>query len=281
MYKILAKRDLTDITKLFVVDAPFVARKAEPGQFVIVRVREEGERVPLTIADFDRSKGTITVVIQEVGLTSKLINQLKPGDSFVDFVGPLGKPAPLRDSGTVVLAGGGFGVAPVYPIAKRLQEQGKVHIISIIGARTKDLLILEPEMRSVSDELICITDDGSYGRKAFPTDVIKEMYDKGVKIDQVIAIGPMVMMRAVANLTKTLGLPTLVSADPIMVDGTGMCGACRLSVGGKVKFACVDGPILDGHQVDFEEAIRRGKMYAVEQKAALDHHHECQCGGGH
>ena len=279
MYKILSKRDLTDITKLFVVDAPFVARKAEPGQFVIVRVREEGERVPLTIADFDRGKGTITVVIQEVGLTSRLINQLKPGDSFQDFVGPLGKPCPLEESGTVVLAGGGFGVAPVYPIAKKLKARGKVHIVSIIGARTKDLIILEPEMRSVSDELICITDDGSYGRKAFPTDVIKEMHEKGIKIDRVIAIGPMMMMRAVANLTKTLGLPTYVSADPIMVDGTGMCGACRLTVGGKVKFACVDGPILDGHQVDFEEAIRRGKMYAPEQKAALEHH-QCQCGGG-
>ena len=279
MYKILRKRDLTDITKLFVVDAPFVARKAEPGQFVIVRVREEGERIPLTIADYDRTRGTITVVIQEVGLSSKLINQLEPGDSFVDFVGPLGKPAPILDRGTVVLAGGGFGVAPVYPIARLMKQQGKVHIISIIGARTKDLLILEPEMRSVSDELIPITDDGSYGRKAFPTDIIKEMHEKGVKIDQVIAIGPMVMMRAVATLTKTLGLPTLVSADPIMVDGTGMCGACRLTVGGKVKFACVDGPILDGHQVDFEEAIRRGKMYATEQKVAVEHH-QCQCGGG-
>jgi ferredoxin--NADP+ reductase len=282
MYRILERRDLTDITKLFVVDAPFVARRAEPGQFVIVRVREQGERIPLTIADFDRKKGSITIVVQEVGLSSKLINQLGTGDTFLDFVGPLGQPAPIRQDGTVVFVGGGFGVAPIYPIAKLMRAQGKVRIISILGARSRNLLIMEKEMAAVAHEQLVATDDGSYGHKGFVTDVLKGLIDKGTKIDEVIAIGPMMMMRAVSNLTKGYGLRTLVSADPIMVDGTGMCGACRLTVGGKVKFACVDGPIMDGHQVDFEEAVRRGKMYAPEQKTALEHHekHQCRCGGG-
>jgi len=262
MFKILEKRELTPVTKLFVVEAPMVARKARPGQFVIIRVTANGERIPLTIADFDAEAGTVTIVIQEVGKTSRLAGALAEGDEILDFVGPLGRPAPLTDHGPVVLVGGGFGVAPIYPIAKALKGKG-VKVISIIGARTEDLLILEEEMASVSDELLVATDDGSKGHKGFVTDVLKQLIDAGREIEEVIAIGPMVMMRAVARTTEPYKLKTLVSVDPIMVDGTGMCGACRLTVGGEVRFACVDGPIFDAHTVDFDEAVRRGKMYEI------------------
>ncbi len=288
MFIIRKKRDLTPVTKLFVVDAPLVAKKAQPGQFVIVRIAPSGERIPLTIADADAKAGTVTIVIQEVGKTSRQMGLLKEGDGILDFVGPLGRPAPLTDKGPVVLVGGGFGVAPIYPIAKALRAKG-VKVISIIGARSQDLLILEAEMASVSDELLVATDDGTKGHKGFVTEVLKQLIDSGRDIELVIAIGPMVMMRAVGKTTEPYKLKTLVSVDPIMVDGTGMCGACRLTVGGKVKFACVDGPIFDAHQVDFDEANRRGKMYATEQKLAVDRfekaHHSgpcaCGCGGGH
>ncbi len=290
MFRVLTKRELTPVTKLFVIEAPLVARKARPGQFVIVRVAGNGERVPLTIADSDAEAGTVTIVIQEVGKTSRLIGALKEGDLILDFVGPLGRPCPLTDKGPVVLVGGGFGVAPIYPIAKALKAKG-VRVTSIIGARTEDLLILEEEMASASDEVLVATDDGSKGHHGFVTDVLKTLIDSGRDIEQVIAIGPMVMMRAVAKTTEPYRLKTLVSVDPIMVDGTGMCGACRLTVAGRVKFACVDGPIFDAHQVDFAETVRRGKMYASEQKLALDkmdsdrHAHAggCACGygGGH
>jgi ferredoxin--NADP+ reductase len=285
MFKILEKRELTPVTKLFVVEAPLVARKARPGQFVIVRVVENGERIPLTIADFDAAAGTVTIVIQEVGKTSRLMGTMNEGDDILDFVGPLGLPAPLTDRGPVVLVGGGFGVAPVYPIAKALKAKG-VKVISIIGARSEDLLILEEEMASVSDELLVATDDGSKGHKGFVTDVLKGLIDAGREIEHVIAIGPMVMMRAVSRTTEPYKLKTLVSLDPIMVDGTGMCGACRCTVGGEVKFACVDGPIFDAHQVDFEEAVRRSKIYSEEQKLAVDRMEKaaarcaCGCGGG-
>jgi len=286
MYKILNKRELTPVTKLFVVEAPMVARKAQPGQFVIVRVTENGERIPLTIADYDAEGGTVTIVIQEVGKTSRLVGALNKGDEILDFVGPLGRPAPLADRGPVVLIGGGFGVAPVYPIAKALKSKG-VKVVSIIGARTEDLLILEEEMASVSDELLVATDDGSKGHKGFVTDVLKQLIDEGREIEEVIAIGPIVMMRAVAGTTEPYKLRTLVSVDPIMVDGTGMCGACRLTVSGEVKFACVDGPIFDAHSVDFEEAVRRGRMYSEEQKLAVEKMDRecggscsCKCGGG-
>lgn len=269
MFSIVKKRELTPVTKLFVVQAPMVAKKAKPGQFVIVRVTPNGERIPLTIADSDPAAGTVTIVIQEVGKTSRLVGALRQGDVILDFVGPLGRPAPLLDKGLVALVGGGFGVAPIYPIAKTLHAKG-VKVVSIIGARTKDLLILEPEMASVSDELLVATDDGSKGHHGFVTDVLKGLIDAGRPIDQVIAIGPMMMLRAVSRLTAGYKLKTLVSVDPIMVDGTGMCGACRLTVGGKVRFACVDGPIFDAHEVDFEEALRRGKMYAAEQKLAVE-----------
>ena len=288
MFIIRKKRDLTPVTRLFVVDAPLVAKKAQPGQFVIVRIAPSGERIPLTIADADAKAGTVTIVIQEVGKTSRQMGLLKEGDGILDFVGPLGRPAPLTDKGPVVLVGGGFGVAPIYPIAKALRAKG-VKVIAIIGARSQDLLILEAEMASVSDELLVATDDGTKGHKGFVTDVLKRLIDSGRDIELVIAIGPMVMMRAVGKTTEPYKLKTLVSVDPIMVDGTGMCGACRLTVGGKVKFACVDGPIFDAHQVDFDEAHRRGKMYATEQKLAVDRFEKdhpsgpcaCGCGGGH
>jgi ferredoxin--NADP+ reductase len=288
LFRIERRRDLTPVTKLFVVSAPLVARKAQPGQFVIVRVTENGERIPLTIADADAKAGTVTIVIQEVGMTSRLMGALKEGESILGFVGPLGLPCPLTDRGPVVLVGGGFGVAPIYPIAKALKARG-VRVISIIGARTRDLLILEPEMAGVSDELLVATDDGSQGHHGFVTDVLRQLIETGREIEHVIAIGPMVMMRAVAKTTEPFKVKTLVSVDPIMVDGTGMCGACRLTVGGEVKFACVDGPIFDAQLVNWEEAVRRGKMYSVEQKLAVEKldreqasgNCACGCGGGH
>lgn len=287
MFKIIKKRELTPVTKLFVVDAPMVARKAQPGQFVVVRVTPEGERIPLTIADYDPAAGTVTIVIQEVGKTSRIMGCLSEGDDILDFAGPLGRPAPLTDRGPVVLVGGGFGVAPIHPIAKALKAKG-VKVTSIIGARSEDLLILEEEMASASHEVLVATDDGSKGHRGFVTDVLKQLIDSGREIEEVIAIGPMVMMRAVAKTTEPYKLKTLVSVDPIMVDGTGMCGACRLTVSGEVKFACVDGPIFDAHAVDFDEQVRRGKMYSGEQKAAVEKmeaqaHQGCRCGrgGGH
>ncbi|MDQ7792988.1 MAG: sulfide/dihydroorotate dehydrogenase-like FAD/NAD-binding protein [bacterium] len=279
MFKIAERRDLTPVTKLFRVQAPLVARKAQPGQFVIVRVREQGERIPLTIAGYDREKGTITVVVQEVGKTSGLACRLEEGQGFPDLAGPLGRPAEplLIKTGRAITVGGGFGVAPILPIAGLLRQWG-VKVTSIIGARTADLLILEDELAAVSDEVLVATDDGSRGTHGFVTQVLQDLIDKGQRIDQVIAIGPMAMMRAVAGVTQAPGLATLVSVDPVMVDGTGMCGACRLTVAGEVKFACVDGPLFDAHQVDFDEQVRRGKMYAVEEKRALE---ACRCGGGH
>ena len=270
MFKILERRDLTPITKLFVVEAPLVAKKAQPGQFVIVRLSQRGERIPLTIADYDRDRGTVTIVVQEVGKTSRDLGRLTAGDSILDFVGPLGVPAELAQEGTVVCVGGGFGVAPIYPKAKALHARG-VEVISIIGARTKDLLIFEEELRQVSRELLVATDDGSKGHHGLVTDVLKQLIASGRKIDEVIAIGPMIMMRAVAEVTRPHKIKTWVSVDPIMVDGTGMCGACRITVGGQVRFACVDGPVFDGHLVDFDEALRRGKLYAEEQRVANEY----------
>jgi len=275
MYRIVQKRDLTPVTRSYVVEAPFVAKRAQPGQFVVVRVRPEGERIPLTLADFDRDGGTITIIVQEVGLTTRLMGEIGEGDAILDVLGPLGCPAPLRDDGVVVCVGGGFGVAPVLPIAKELSRRG-VDVISIIGARTRDLLILEEEMRDASGELLVATDDGSYGHHGFVTEVLQELIDEGRRIDEVFAIGPMIMMRAVAEVTRPHGLKTWVSVDPIMVDGTGMCGACRVEVGGETKFACVDGPIFDAHQVDFDLGMKRSKQYAEEEKRALE---ACRCGG--
>ncbi len=278
MFELLGKRELTPITHLFVVKAPLVARKARAGQFVIVRVSEQGERIPLTLADWDAAEGTVTIVVQVVGKTSRLLCAKEQGEAILDLVGPLGRPAELPASGRVVLIGGGFGVAPILPKAKAMFQAGGVGITSIIGARTKELLILREELGAVSHRLLCATDDGSFGRQGLVTDVLLELIKSGERIDEVVAIGPMVMMRAVSEATRPYGIRTLISADPVMVDGTGMCGACRMTVGGQVKFACVDGPVFDGHQVDFEEALRRSRMYREEQKIALETY-ECQCGG--
>lgn len=279
MYTIVRKKQLTPVTHLLEVDAPRVARKAQAGQFVIVRVNEHGERIPLTMADWDAERGTVTIVVQEVGKTSAIIGALKEGDALLDFVGPLGKAAELPQSGRVVCVGGGFGVAPILPKAKALYNSGRVNVTSIVGARSKDLLILQDELSAVSHRLLVATDDGSVGRKGLVTDVLMDLITAKEQIDEVIAIGPMPMMRAVAETTRPYRIKTMVSADPIMVDGTGMCGACRLTVGGEVRFACVDGPVFDGHLVDFDEAVRRGRMYREEQKQALEHH-QCRCGGG-
>lgn len=269
MYRILTKETLTPVTKLYVIEAPEVARKAQAGQFVVLRAREEGERIPLTIADYDREAGTITVVVQEVGKTTRLMGTLHEGDSLASFTGPLGRPTEIEDYGTVVLVGGGLGIAPIYPICRSLREAGN-HVIGIIGARSGDLLFWEDKMRTVTDELIVVTDDGSYARKALVTVPLKEMLDEGRHVDVVWGIGPAIMMKFVALTTQPYGVKTLVSLNSIMVDGTGMCGACRVSVGGRTRFACVDGPEFDGHQVDWDLLLTRQRQYLDEEKRALE-----------
>jgi ferredoxin--NADP+ reductase len=268
MAKILDKRELTPVTRLFVVDAPLVARHAHPGQFVIVRVSEHGERVPISITDFDVGTGTVTLVVQEVGKTSGLLCALEPGEELLDLVGPLGLPAPLPERGHAALVGGGFGAGAVYPIARELRRRG-VRVTSIVGARTAELLILRELLEPVSDAYEPCTDDGSLGYHGFTAARLGELIEGGAGFTSCFAVGPMPMMRAVAETTRPHGLPTFVSLDPIMVDGTGMCGACRISVGGETKFACVDGPFFDAHQVDFDEAVVRSKMYVDEERAAL------------
>lgn len=266
MYKIVRKELLSETIKLFEVEAPKVASKARAGQFFILRLNEQGERIPLTIADFDREAGTITTIFQEVGKTTKEMGKLNVGDCIADFVGPLGEPSEVEKLGTVVCVGGGVGVAPIHPIAKALKKAGN-EVISIIGARNKELLFWEEKMAAVSDQLIVCTDDGSYGHKGFVTDAVKELAQEK-EIACLWAIGPMPMMRAMAATTKPLGIKTIVSLNPIMVDGTGMCGACRVSVGGETKFACVDGPEFDAHLIDFDLAMRRLAYYKDEEKRA-------------
>lgn len=275
MYQIVRKKVLAPSINLFEVSAPMVAKKAQAGQFVILRIDEQGERIPLTIADFNRERGTITTIFQEVGATTRLLGRLNEGDYLLDFVGPLGLPTEVEKYGRVVCVGGGVGVAPIFPIARALREAGN-EVISIIGARTKELLILEEEMRAVSDELIVCTDDGSYGRKGFVTQALTEVIEQRGNVARVWGIGPMIMMRVLAEATRPYGVKTIVSLNPIMVDGTGMCGACRVSVGGETKFACVDGPEFDAHQVDWELAMRRLAMYKNEEEKAL----AAKCGGG-
>jgi ferredoxin--NADP+ reductase len=277
MYRIIEKQDLTPAIKLMKVDAPAIARKAQAGQFIILRLHDRAERIPLTIADYDRDKGTITIVFQVVGKSTEELATLKQGDSILNFAGPLGVPSEIEDYGTVVCIGGGVGVAPIYPITRALHQAGN-RIISIIGARCDNLLFYESDMRSVSDELQVVTDDGTKGRKGLVTDPLEDILKSGSKIDLVIAIGPVPMMRAVAGLTKTYGVKTIVSLNPIMVDGTGMCGCCRVSVGGVRKFACVDGPDFDAHQVDFEELTKRQRTYKKEEQASSEHYHQCACG---
>ncbi|MBP2625925.1 MAG: oxidoreductase FAD/NAD(P)-binding domain protein [Firmicutes bacterium] len=270
MYKILVKQQLAPSVQLFEVEAPLIARKAKPGQFVILRIDEDGERIPLTIADFNREKGSITLIFQEVGATTVKLGHLNQGDFILDLVGPLGKATHIEKLGTVVCVGGGIGIAPVYPIARGMKEAGN-EVISIIGARSEDILIYEQEMAAVSDELIITTDDGSKGRKALVTEPLKELLDSDKTISLVVAIGPVIMMKFVAETTRPYGVPTVVSLNPIMVDGTGMCGGCRVSVGNENKFACVDGPEFDGHKVDFNVLMSRQRMYKPHEKQHSDH----------
>ena len=260
MYKILTKKILNPTVTLMEVDAPMIAKKAEPGQFIILRVDAEGERIPLTIADFDREKGTITIIFQIVGATTEKLNHLEEGEFIHDFVGPLGVPSHTEGLKKVAVVGGGVGCAIAYPIAKKLHHLGaEVH--SIVGFRNKDLVILEDEFKAASDVMKLMTDDGSHGEKGLVTNALEELIKAGTQYDEVIAIGPLVMMKFVCKLTKEYGIKTVVSMNPIMIDGTGMCGGCRLTVGGETKFACVDGPDFDGHLVDFDEAMERGTMY--------------------
>ena len=273
MYKIIAKEELSPGVKLFVVEAPLIARKCQPGQFVILRIDENGERIPLTIADFDQAAGSITLIFQEVGHSTRQLGTLAAGEVLLDLAGPLGKASHIANFGTVVCIGGGIGVAPVYPIARAYKEAGN-RVISIIGARSANLLILEKEMAAVSDRLYVTTDDGSQGHKGLVVDPLKAMMAAGEEIGQVLAIGPVVMMRGVAEVTRPYAIPTIVSLNPIMVDGTGMCGGCRVSVGDKNRFACVDGPEFDAHQVDFNGLMIRQRMYHEHERL------ERSCGGG-
>ena len=269
MYRIIKKRVLNPTVTLMEIEAPLVARKAEPGQFIILRVDAGGERIPLTIAAYDREAGTVTIIFQIVGGTTEKLNHKEEGEYIEDFVGPLGKATETEGLKRVAVIGGGVGTAIAYPVAKKLHDVG-CHVDLIVGFRNKDLIILKEEFEAASTNLIIGTDDGSYGKKALVTELLKEQIDAGVKYDKVIAIGPLIMMKFVCALTKEYGIPTVVSMNPIMIDGTGMCGGCRLSVGGETKFACVDGPEFDGHLVDFDEAMARGAMYRDFELHARD-----------
>lgn len=276
MYKILLREDLVPGIHLFKVAAPEVARKAKAGQFVVIRIDERGERIPLTLADWDAKEGSVTIVFMEVGTTTYRLALLKAGDSIDNFVGPLGLPTHIGKYGTVLCVAGGVGVAPIAPIARALKEAGN-KVISILGARSNDLLFWEDRLGKVSDRLIVCTDDGSCGRKALVTGPLKEILESGEKVDKVFAIGPSIMMKFCAQTTKPFGVDTVVSLNTIMVDGTGMCGCCRVSVGGATKFTCVDGPDFDGHQVDWEELFARQRIYLDEEKRSVEHW-RCRCG---
>jgi len=269
LYKILLKQDLAPQIHLFRMAAPAVAQKARAGQFVVVRIDEKGERIPLTIADWDEKEGTITIVFMEVGATTARLALLKGGDAIADFVGPLGVPAEIDNFGTVVCVAGGVGAAPVAPIARELKKAGN-RVITILGARSQELLFWEDVLESTSDQMIVTTDDGSYGRKGVVTEPLKELLESGEKIDRVIAIGPVVMMKFCALTTLPFKVKTIVSLNPIMVDGTGMCGCCRVSVDGETKFACVDGPDFDGHKVDWDLTAARQRIYLGEEKCAYE-----------
>ncbi len=276
MYEILNKEVLTPVTKLFEVRAPAVARKAQAGQFVIVRIHEKGERIPLTVADYGREQGTITLVVQEVGKTTMEMGTMDVGDHLVSFTGPLGNPSEIEKYGTVLCVGGGFAIAPIYPIARALKEAGNT-VLSIVGVRNKGLLFWEEKMQAVSDELIVCTDDGSYGRKGVVTLPLKGFLEAGRRIDRMWAVGPAIMMKFCTLTTQPYGVPTVVNLNSIMVDGTGMCGACRVGVGGQTHFACVDGPEFDGHQVDWDLLLARQRIYLEEEKQSADKwNRECQ-----
>jgi len=273
MYEILLREDLVPGIHMFKIAAPAVARKAQAGQFIIIKIDEKGERIPLTIADWDEKEGSMTIVFMEVGTTTRRLATLKAGDSVASFVGPLGQPTHIEKFGTVICVAGGVGVAPITPIARALRKAGN-KVISILGARTKDLMFWEDRLRQVSDDLIVTTDDGSYGRKGLVTEPLKELLESDQKIDQVIAIGPSIMMKFACKTTEPFGVKTMVSLNPIMVDGTGMCGCCRVSIGGQTKFTCVDGPDFDGHLVDWDLLLARQRTYVDEEKHSAE---RCHC----
>lgn len=275
-YKIVTKKVLNPQIFLMEVDAPLIARRAEPGQFIILRIDEYGERVPFTIADFDREKGTITIIVQIVGKTTQDLSKLEEGDEILDFAGPLGTPTPLDGLKKVAVIGGGLGTAIAYPQAKKLHAMG-ADVTVITGFRNKDLIILEDEVKAVSNKCIIATDDGSNGNQGFVTDMLKKEIESGEKFDEVIAIGPLVMMKFVCKLTEQYNIPTTVSMNPVMIDGTGMCGGCRVIVGGETKFACVDGPDFDGHKVDWDAAMNRGRMFKDYEKRSCEEGH-CRIG---
>ncbi len=277
MFKIVRKQELNPTVSLIEVEAPYIAKKAEPGQFIILRIDEKGERIPFTIADFDREKGTITVIFQIVGQSTQRLNELNEGDSIQDFVGPLGVASKFDGVKKVAVIGGGLGTAIAYPQAKKLHSMG-VEVDMINGFRNKDLIIIEDLCEAACDNLYTMTDDGSNGNKGFVTAKLEELIEGGRGYDMVIAIGPLVMMKAVCDLTKKYNIKTIVSMNPIMIDGTGMCGGCRVTVGGETKFACVDGPDFDGHQVDFDSAISRSRMFR-KQEAESSEAHRCRLEG--
>ncbi|MGC2063306.1 MAG: sulfide/dihydroorotate dehydrogenase-like FAD/NAD-binding protein [Thermodesulfovibrionales bacterium] len=277
MYRILRKEVLSDVVKLMDIEAPHVARRAQAGQFVIVRIDEFGERIPLTIADFNRDRETITIIFQELGKSTMQLGKMNEGDSLASFAGPLGHPTEIENFGTVICMGGGVGIAPIYPIARALKQAGN-KVISIVGARNKSLLFWEEKMRAVSDELIICTDDGSHGRKSLVTEPLKEILDdKDRKIAKVWAIGPAIMMKFVTLATKPYNVPTIVSLNTIMIDGTGMCGGCRVLLEDGAQFVCVDGPEFDGHKVDWDNLLSRLSFYKDEEKKAVEHYdHKCR-----
>ena len=279
MFPIVKKRVLNETVTLMEIEAPLVARKALPGQFIIFRIDEEGERIPLTIAGYDREKGTVTIIFQKVGYTTMKLDTLNEGDALLDFVGPLGEPSHTEGVKRAAVIGGGLGVAIAYPQAKALHEAG-CEVDLIVGFRNEHLIILKDELAAACTDLTIMTDDGSNGNKGFVTQALQAKLDAGKAYDELIAIGPLPMMKAVCDLTKPKDIKTIVSMNPIMIDGTGMCGGCRVTVGGVTKFACVDGPDFDGHQVDWAEAISRSRMFRPEEQRAMEKLHKCRLTGG-
>jgi ferredoxin--NADP+ reductase len=282
MVKILKKETLASGVKRMELDAPEIARKAQPGQFVVLRINESGERIPLTIADARAGDGVLVIVFQEVGKSTMLLGTLNEGDGIMDLIGPLGKPTEIEKFGTVVCVAGGVGTPEIYPVARALRQAGN-RVIGIIGFRNRDLILMEAEMRQVVDELLVCTDDGSYGTKGLVTDLLQEVIDRGEKINRCFAVGPVIMMKMVSLLTQKYGIPTIVSLNPIMLDATGMCGVCRVEVDGETKFACVDGPEFDGHKVNFDLLMARLKTYIQEERQAVELFRQsqagCKCGG--
>ena len=272
MYRIVRKEALKPTVILYEIEAPMVAKKAEPGQFIILRVDENGERIPITIHDYDREKGTVTIIVQTVGATTEKLSHKQQGEFIQDFVGPLGRPTETEGKKKVCVVGGGVGCAIAYPVLKKFHDCGaEVH--AVVGFKNKDVVILEDKFKSASDVMKLVTDDGSYGEKGLVTDALKQLIEEGNQYDEIFAIGPAIMMKFVSKTTEPYGIPTTVSMSPIMVDGTGMCGGCRLTVGGETKFPCVDGPDFDGHKVDWDESLKRGKMYFDWER----HKHEEVC----